>query len=60
MGYQFVSWIYPLGPYLSGGKNFDNPPDIATFVIRSFSLNHDKTFKATEVNRAINHVSIGF
>lgn len=47
-----------MAPYLSGGKNFDNPPDIATFVIRSFHLNGDHTFKPTELEKAIKHVSV--
>lgn len=55
---QFMSWIFPLSPYLATtSKNLDNPCDLAIFVIRSLRINGDKTFNDADVDNVVKRVS---
>jgi hypothetical protein len=56
---QFMSWIYPLSPYIANDTgNLRNPPDLAIFVMRSLRENRDNTLNDGDIDRAVKSVSL--
>jgi hypothetical protein len=56
---QFMSWIFPLSPYLTtSNNNLNNPSDLAIFVIRSLRINGDGTFNDVDIDNVVKRVSI--